>query len=604
MNRIHRITLLLALAAAFAASAPAGAALVADEVSTLARTQPEARVVAWIRFADRAGAEHSPSALVAERGRRPARSLERRALRGAGAERDLTADDLPVHAPYIHAVEARGLAVRGVSRWRNAVSVEGPASAVAALARLPFVAAIEPVARARALRPVEGIEATPAIEAARGVAPATVQSPGDTAFYGATFRQLSMMQAPEAHAAGWTGNGVLVCVLDSGFRTTHAAFSGLSIVATRDFVHGDTIVDDELGQDAAGAGTHGTMTLACIAGLKTGTFVGGAFGAAVALGKTEDVATETPVEMDYWQFGAEWADSLGADVISSSLGYFDFDLPFPSYTYADMDGKTTTVTLAAAMAMRRGIVVVTANGNARGTAWNFLIAPADADTVISSGAVDSFNVVTSFSSPGPTADGRIKPDVTAMGRRVYVPLFTDDVNYARVSGTSFSTPLTAGMAALLLEAHPTWDPFAVREALRETALGAATPDPDIGWGLIQMTGALAWTPSTTDVAPPATFDLSGRGIALAAGPNPFPLGAGSVVRFAAPGRVALDAFDVRGRHVERLFAGDASAGASVTWRGEGAGAPVAPGVYWLRLAAFESAGAPASARTLRVVVTR
>ncbi len=431
--------------------------------------------------------------------------------------------------------------------------------------------------------------------------PVTVQSPGDTAFYGASFRQLSMMQAPEAHAAGWTGNGVLICVLDSGFRTTHVAFSGLSIVATRDFVHGDTIVDDELGQDAAGAGTHGTMTLACIAGLKTGTFVGGAFGAAVALGKTEDVATETPVEMDYWQFGAEWADSLGADVISSSLGYFSFDPPFPSYGHADMDGKTTIVTRAAAMAMRRGIVVVTANGNERGSAWNDLLAPADADTVISAGAVDSFNVVTSFSSPGPTADGRIKPDVTAMGRRVYVPLFTDNVNYGRVSGTSFSTPLTAGMAALLLEAHPTWDPFAVREAIRETALGAATPDPDIGWGLIQMTGALAWTPSTIDVAPPAALDLSGGGIALVAGPNPFPLGAGAVVRFAGPGRVALDAFDARGRHVARLFEGDASTGASVTWRGEGAGRPAAPGVYWLRLAAPES---PAPSRTLRVVVTR
>ena len=601
----RRFVLTVAIAG-LAFAAPAHAAVVEQGIDALARTQPETRVVAWIRFADRAGAEDSPSALAAERARRPARSLERRAVRGAGAARGLTADDLPVHAPYVRAVEARGLRVRGASRWKNAVSVEGPAGSVAALARLPFVAAIEPVERARALRPVGDVEPEAPIRSA-AASPAAVQAPGDTAFYGATFRQLSMMQAPQAHQAGWSGNGVLVCILDSGFRTTHAAFAGLSIVATRDFVHGDTIVDDEAGQDAAGAGSHGTMTLACIAGRKDGTYVGGAYGASVALGKTEDVATETPVEMDFWQFGAEWADSLGADVISSSLGYFQFDAPYPSYTYANMDGKTTTVTLAASMAMRRGIVVVTANGNERGTSWNYLIAPADADTVISIGAVDSFNVVASFSSPGPTADGRIKPDVTAMGRRVYVPLFTDDVNYGRVSGTSFATPLTAGMAALILEAHPSWDPFAVREALRETALGAATPDSDIGWGLVQMTGALAWSPSTTDVAPPPDGDAAPGGLALSAGPNPFSLAAGSTVRFSAPGRAALDAFDVRGRHVARLFAGDARGGAAVTWRGEGAAARITPGVYWLRLAALDPAdpavGAVAS-RTLRVVVTR
>ena len=599
---LRRFFLTVAIAG-LAFAAPVHASVVEPGIDGLAHTQPEARVVAWIQFTDRAGAEHSPAALEAERGRRPARSLERRALRGAGAERALTADDLPVHAPYVRAVEARGLRVRGASRWKNAVSVEGPAGAVAALARLPFVAAIEPVERARAMRPVEGIEPSPLVQTS-SVPPAAVQAPGDTAFYGATFKQLSMMQAPPAHQAGWSGNGVLVCILDSGFRTTHAAFAGLSIVATRDFVHGDTIVDDELGQDASGAGSHGTMTLACIAGLQAGTYVGGAFGASVALGKTEDVATETPVEMDYWQFGAEWADSLGADVISSSLGYFEFDAPFPSYTYADMDGKTTTVTKAASMAMRRGIVVVTANGNERGTPWNYLIAPADADTVISTGAVDSFNVVTSFSSPGPTSDGRIKPDVTAMGRRVYVPLFTDNVNYGRVSGTSFSTPLTAGMAALILEAHPSWDPFAVREALRETALNAGTPDPDIGWGLVQMTGALAWSPSTTDVAPPAAGNAAAGGLALAAGPNPFSLAAGSTVRFTAPGRAALDAFDARGRHVARLFAGDARGGAAVTWRGASAGARVAPGVYWLRLSALDPTAGAGASRTLRVVVTR
>jgi serine protease AprX len=447
------------------------------------------------------------------------------------------------------------------------------------------------------LRPAEPFVAEPAAAGgAVGDAIAGGPGPGDPAFYGGTFRQLSMMQADSVHAAGGNGGGVLVCVLDSGFRTTHEVFAGLDIVAVRDFVQGDLVVDDP-------GGSHGTYTLACIVGLKPGTYAGGAYGVSVALGKTEDVTSETPAEMDYWQFGAEWADSLGADVLSSSLGYFLFDTPYPDYAYADMDGRTTTVTRAASMAMRRGIVVVTASGNERATPWHFLIAPSDADTVIAAGAVDSFNVVTSFSSPGPTADGRIKPDVSAMGRSVLVPNYTTDDGYGRVSGTSFATPLTAAMAALVLEAHPTWDPFAVREALRETALNAATPNNDVGWGLVQVAAARAWVPSTTGVGPIAGPGGSrDDGLALSAGPNPFVPGrAATVIRFAAPGPgpATLDAFDARGRHVARLFEGDASAGAAVSWRGATArGAAAGPGIYWLRLSAS------GAVRTLRVVATR
>jgi serine protease AprX len=353
-------------------------------------------------------------------------------------------------------------------------------------------------------------------------------------------------------------------------------------------VNNDPVVDDQVPPDVSGEGSHGTLTLACVAGSLPGTYSGTAFGCAVALGKTEKGSTESPVEMDNWQRGAEWADSLGADVISSSLGYYQFDSPFPSYTYDDMDGQTTVVTRAASEAMRRGLTVVTAVGNEGANAWHYLIAPADADTVIAVGGVDSLNVVVGFSSRGPSADGRIKPDVTAMGRSVYLPSFTNPAAFGRASGTSFATPLTAGVAALVLQAHPTWGPFEVREALRETALNHLSPNNDIGWGLVQGLAATQWVPSTIAVDPlPATPVLG-----LAAGPNPFRAGGAQSVRFSAQGRVRLDAYDVTGRRVAHLFEGEAAGSTAVSWNGRADDGRTLPaGMYWLRLSASHPSAA-------------
>ena len=593
-------------------------------LARLAAERPDDPVAVWVFFTDRAGRESDPAAYDAARRALPARSLDRRSRRGVLA--DLVASDLPVHWPYVQALIERGARLRGTSRWLNAASIDAAPRLAADLARFPFVDHAELVPRGRRIRLVG--EPAPVPPAPPGAAPwaapqpdragpgsdaarAEMASPGDTAYYGGSFRQLEMMQVPALHALGLSGAGVLVCMLDTGFHITHQAFSGLQVVAARDFVHGDTNVDDEPGQDVAGQASHGSMTLACVAGWKPGTFVGAAFGATVALGKTEDISSETLVEMDYWQFGAEWGDSLGADIISSSLGYFEFDNPADSYTYADMDGRTTVVTLAAVEAMRRGITVVTAAGNEGDAPWHYIIAPGDADSVITCGAVDSFNVVTSFSSRGPTADGRIKPDVTAMGRRVLAISTTVDSGYVRVSGTSFSTPLTAGLAALVLEAHPTWHPFEVREALRETALNHAAPNNDMGSGLVQGLGAVSWIPSTTGVTPgPA----GSGGLQLSAGPNPVRPGSGATIRFSAPDAagVTLEVLDVSGRRCARLYEGPARTPQSLRWSGvSDAGDPLAAGVYWIRMVvrdrdlsgaggALASGGPPS--RALRVVL--
>jgi subtilisin family serine protease len=532
------------------------------------------------------------------------RARDRRARRGSIG--DITVADLPVHDAYVHALIARGARLRGVSRWLNAASVEIAAAEAPALASLPFVSSMTLVPKGRPPALEETVEAPAPLARSPRNGPESATRialvPGDPAYYGGAFKQLDMMQVPQLHSLGLSGAGVLVCMLDSGFHITHQAFAGLNVVATRDFINGDLNVDSQAGQDSAGQVSHGTETLSCVAGNQPGVFSGGAFGASVALGKTEFVPSETPIEMDYWQFGAEWADSLGADVISSSLGYSEFDNPIDSYTYADMDGRTTVVTLAALEAARRGITVVTAAGNERATAWHFLIAPGDADSVITSGAVDSFNVVANFSSPGPTADGRIKPDVSAMGRSVLTVSPTSNTTYVRTSGTSFSTPLTASLVALLLESHPAWGPFEVREALRETALNHASPNNDVGWGLVQGLAANAWVPSTTGV--PDAALASGPKLSVA--PNPLRAGSPVTIRFAAatPDPVRLEVFDVGGRRRARIFEGTASSERSIAWRPSGDGdARLEAGVYWIRLAPVSAASrASAKARAVRIAI--
>jgi subtilisin family serine protease len=585
---------------------PASLSKFAPLLSNRVIAAPQAPVIAWVYFTDRAGDERDPAGYAAIHGLLSARSLERRERRGS--VRGVLVSDLPVHESYVRALTVRGARLRGTSRWLNAASVEMSGTLAIELSHLPFVARVELVPVGMPISPVdepvtaEVTTSVPARPAAPATAAVTTLAPGDTAYYGGTFKQLAMMQVPQLHKAGLSGAGVLVCMLDDGFRLTHQVFTNLHVVATRDFIHGDTNVDYQAAQDSvpgnpnSGQGFHGTMTLACVAGSRPGTYSGGAFGASVALAKTEFDPTERPVEMDYWQFGAEWADSLGADVISSSLGYSVFDSGYTSYTLADMNGRTTVVARAAVEAARRGITVVNAAGNEGANSWKKIISPGDADSIVTSGAVDSFNVVTGFSSRGPTADGRIKPDVTAMGSSVLAPLFNNLTAYQRVSGTSFSTPLTAGVVALLLESHPNWGPFEVREALRMTALNHASPDTIIGWGLVQASAANAWIPSTIGVPQPVATGT----LALAASPNPLRAGRELAVRFSAPAgeSVRLDVLDLAGRRQARLYDGMAPSTGSVSWRGhDHAGAMLPAGIYWVRLQSRDG-----SSRSVRVAL--
>ncbi|MCP5115908.1 MAG: S8 family serine peptidase, partial [bacterium] len=307
--------------------------------------------------------------------------------------------------------------------------------------------------------------------------------------YGTSFGQVEQIQVPAVHALGLHGEGVVIAVFDTGFTNLgHEALAHLDIAARWDFVNGDRAVDNNRDR---GNGSHGTETLSVLGGYAEGELVGPAFASTYLLAKTEDTESETPVEEDNWAAATEWAEALGADIISSSLGYLEFDSPHPSYTFEDMDGKTAVTTRAAQMAARRGVVVVTSAGNEGFHAsHNTLGAPADGRLVLAIGAVDTFDNRADFSSVGPTADGRIKPDVMAQGVLVKTASPRQPRQYRLSDGTSFSCPLAAGVAALVLQAHPDWTVRRLRSALRSTADNADQPDKLMGWGVLDALAAV------------------------------------------------------------------------------------------------------------------
>jgi subtilisin family serine protease len=289
---------------------------------------------------------------------------------------------------------------------------------------------------------------------------------------------------------------------------------------------------------------------------------------------------------------AEWADSLGADIISTSLGYNTFDYGLGNYSYADMNGHTTVITRAAEIAASKGMLVVAAAGNEGGSAWKKVLAPADAngDSVLSIGAVNSFGSRASFSSMGPTADGRIKPDLVAMGLNNV--LTTGISSYITDSGTSLSTPLIAGLAACLMQARPTLTPTLIIRSLRETASRVGPPDTLTGYGLPNALYALQWQAPELGVGNPPDAALA---IQLS-GPNPhttcdapvritFGLGAGAPP--SAPARVTV--LDLTGRRVRNLYDGVLTRGTwtAATWDGtDDNGRAAAAGMYFIDLEAL------------------
>ncbi len=498
-----------------------------------------------VYFRDKAG---SPFSLSQPQAFLSARSLARRSRQGIA----LLPRDLPVTPAYVAQVRgvAGGPQVLYTSRWFNAAVVSCDSATLARIVGLPAVRTAATLNRSyQAPAPVAPPAQVPAAPA-RGTLASRAQ-------YGKAYRQNLQIGALAMHDAGYRGEGMQIAVFDAGFPgvdtipAMQPLFQQQRLLGTRNFVDGGTAVYLR--------NSHGTNCLSTMAGNLAGTYIGTAPKASYHLCITEDVASEHPIEEANWLAAAEYADSSGVDVISSSLGYTEFDAPSRSYTYADLNGRTALSTRAATVAARVGMVVVSAAGNEGANPWHFISAPADADSIISVAAVDSLGNRALFSSYGPTADGRIKPTLAAMGLAAAV--IAPSGRVFRGNGTSYACPILAGMVAAFWQANPALTAQQVIAALRSTASLAAVPNNSLGYGIPNFVTAYnalhPGAPLATAAALPAPV--------LALYPNPTGDGALTLVLPAGlQGQsLRIRVLDARGAVVRRQQLSPASAEASL-----------------------------------------
>ncbi len=405
------------------------------------------------------------------------RAINRRTRYGI----DIIEEDLPVNPQYINGVAAIGVEILNATKWLNGITIEtSDSNKLDDIESLPYVQGISKISGKRdessdwVNKPFFENESYDYTD----YSPVTIKN--TSAFdYGLSYNQIHMIKGEKLHNKGYTGEGMVIAVLDAGFygTDTHMTFDSLfdnnQILGTKDFVeNGGTVYDHH---------THGTSVLSTMGGNTPGSLVGTAPHADYWLLRTEDGASEYIIEEYNWVSGAEFADSVGADVINSSLGYTTFEDPEQDHTYADMDGKTTPVTIGADIAADKGMLVVNSAGNAGSSGWYYIGAPADGFKVFSIGAVDASGILASFSSRGPTADGRIKPNVCAQGLGTLVADAFGSFTYG--SGTSFSSPIIAGMSACLWQSNTDYTNEEVMNAIMLTASNASDPNNDIGWGI-------------------------------------------------------------------------------------------------------------------------
>ena len=374
----------------------------------------------------------------------------------------LHSSDLPVYFPYMQRMHQRNIPIIAKSRWFNAVVAYLNPEALREVEKFPFVAKVHPV---QSLVVHSTAERDPFSSEIK---------------YGESETQIQMLGLEKLHEKGFTGKGVRIAIFDGGFREAHQlkVFSSLwennKILAYQDFVRNRKDV-------FLASSTHGTHVWSTIAANINGKMVGAAVDADFVLGITELPATETRAEEYHWIEAMEWADSIGVDIIHSSLSYSQFDSQEDSYSFEDMDGNSTLVTQAADRAASKGIIVSTGAGNEGNDPWRRITAPCDGDSVLCIGAVNAEGEIAYFSSVGPSADGQVKPDVVAMGQNTAIASTGNTIRWG--SGTSYSSPIVAGLAACLRQAHPNRHAMDIIQAIRLSGDRYASPDSLYGYGI-------------------------------------------------------------------------------------------------------------------------
>lgn len=377
----------------------------------------------------------------------------------------LTEMDLPVSQPYVHSVKETGASVFYQSRWFNGLLVEATEAGIETVKALPEVLDVQFIAPGSKLNARKA-----AADKKAGKLKESAPTPASA--------QNTLMGVPQMQEAGFTGEGKLIAVLDGGFSRVdelpyfNHLFEGSRLHGQWDFT--------SFSQDVFRYTGHGTKALSTISAIDSSAFIGTAPLAGILLAVTEDVGSEYVIEEYNWLLAAEWADSAGADVISASLGYNSFDDVSMNYSYQDLDGATTVSARAASMAAERGMVVVVSAGNSGNNSWKYIVSPADARNVLAVGAIKENGEIAGFSSLGPSADGRIKPDVVAMGQHTLVADLAGGFTHG--NGTSYAAPQVAGFAAALWQAFPEFTSLQIRELIMQSGHKASLPDTIYGWG--------------------------------------------------------------------------------------------------------------------------
>lgn len=393
----------------------------------------------------------------------------------------LDSKDIPIDINLINQINwATGIVVMAQSKWLNALHIRGSISDINSLKSLSFVNKID-----FANKVLNSTGKNTAVFKTKAVNKA-LETKVDFA-YGNSVNQIQMLHGDVLHQQNYTGLGVVIAVMDAGFPgvNTTQPFQRLrdnnQILGGYDFVNRSS--------DFYSGNSHGTMVLSSMGGYKENSLVGTAPDASYYLFRTEDAVSENPVEESYWVEAAEKADSLGVDVINTSLGYFDYDNSSYSHTYNEMDGKTTFITRGADIAFSRGMIVVVSAGNEGATTNPHIAAPADGVSVLTVGAVNVTKTVTGFSSIGPSYDGRIKPDVMAQGQMAV--LSDASGNIVTANGTSFSSPITAGLVASLWQAFPNKTNVEIKDLIIKSADRYASANNQYGYGIPDFSLALS-----------------------------------------------------------------------------------------------------------------